>query len=171
MKAIPLFLGISSLVLAGCSKKEAPSGAGTPAAAPAAAAAAAPSASPRVVTVTGGDNMRFDVTRIDAKAGEDLTIVLKNGGTQAKQIMGHNLVLLKLGVDVQAFAGRAATAAATDYFPNDLADQVIAHTKLLGPKQSDEITFKVPSQPGEYPYICTFTGHAMLGMKGVLVVQ
>ncbi|HRE82401.1 MAG TPA: plastocyanin/azurin family copper-binding protein, partial [Opitutaceae bacterium] len=48
---------------------------------------------------------------------------------------------------------------------------VVAHTKLLGPKQSDEITFKVPSEPGDYPYVCSFPAHAMAGMKGVLVVK
>ena len=44
-------------------------------------------------------------------------------------------------------------------------------TKLLGPKQTDTITFNAPSEPGEYPYICSFPAHLMAGMKGVLVVQ
>jgi azurin len=62
-------------------------------------------------------------------------------------------------------------AAATDYVPAALADQIIAHTKLLGPKQSDEITFKAPTEPGEYPFICSFPAHFLSGMKGVIVVK
>jgi len=38
-------------------------------------------------------------------------------------------------------------AAAADYIPPALAGQVIAHTKLLGPKQTDEIKFTAPTEP------------------------
>ena len=48
-------------------------------------------------------------------------------------------------------------------------DQVIAHTKLLGPGESDVIEFDAPA-PGTYPFVCTFPGHAPL-MNGQLVVQ
>ena len=34
-----------------------------------------------------------------------------------------------------------------------------------------EITFTVPSEPGEYPYVCSFPAHYVAGMRGVLVVQ
>ena len=65
----------------------------------------------------------------------------------------------------------AIMAAATDYVPASLADQIIAHTKLFGPKQSDEVTFKAPTEPGEYPFICSFPAHYLSGMKGVIVVK
>ena len=53
--------------------------------------------------------MKFNLTKIEAKAGEELKIVLKNIGTQPKEVLGHNWVLLKLGSDAGAFAAAAVT--------------------------------------------------------------
>ena len=60
---------------------------------------------------------------------------------------------------------------ATDYIPAAMKDQIVAHTALLGPRKSDEITFKVPTEPGDYPFLCTFPAHFQVGMKGVLTVK
>ena len=115
--------------------------------------------------------MRFSVASIDAKAGEELKVVLTNIGALPKEAMGHNWVLLKKGADATAFATAAMTAKDTDYIPAAMKDQVIAHTALLGPRKSDEITFKAPTEPGEYVFLCSFLGHYLNGMKGVLVVK
>jgi uncharacterized cupredoxin-like copper-binding protein len=42
-------------------------------------------------------------------------------------------------------------------------------TKLLNPGQSTTLTVKF-AKKGKYPYICTVTGHARLGMQGVFGV-
>ncbi|HYC71788.1 MAG TPA: azurin [Opitutaceae bacterium] len=160
------------LVLAGCGKKEtaAPMASNN---APATPAAPAQPAAPAVleVEITANDAMKFNVTRIEAKPGQDVKVVLVNIGTMPKVAMGHNWVLLKKGVDAKAFITAAQVAAASEYFPADKADQVIAHTKLLGPRQTDEVTFKAPTEPGEYEYLCSFPAHYVAGMKGVLVVK
>lgn len=163
------------VLFSGCSKSENETAS---AAAPAPAAQASPAAgepsapaAPREVLVTGNDSMKFSITRIEASPGEQLRIVLENAGSLPKQAMGHNLVVLQKGTDVNAFSIAASQAVATDYIPANLAGSVIAHTKILGPKEKDEITFTVPSEPGEYPYICSFPAHALAGMRGVLVVR
>ena len=46
---------------------------------------------------------------------------------------------------------------------------MVAHTKLLGGGESDEITFTAPAA-GEYPFICTFPGHFAI-MQGVMTVK
>src|SRR5262245_3554246 len=51
------------------------------------------------VEITGNDTMRFDVTTIDAKPGQKVTVTLKNVGTMPKVSMGHNFVLLAKDVD------------------------------------------------------------------------
>lgn len=153
---------------------------GTPAAtaaAPAAAKAApaekaAPAAStsgPRVIEITGNDQMRFSVTSIEAKAGEELKVVFTNVGSLPKEAMGHNWVLLKAGTDPMAFGAASMTAKDTDYIGASVKDQVIAFVPILGPKQKGETTFKAPP-PGEYPFICSFPGHVAL-MKGTLTVK
>lgn len=155
------------LFAAGCSKKDSGAPSQTPA-----QTTAAPDAGPRVIDISANDAMKYDVTRIEARAGETVRVVLHNTGTLPKVAMGHNFVLFKLGANVEAFAAASATAGAVkDYFAADKVAETIAHTKLVGPKEKAEVTFKVPAEPGEYTYACTFPGHIVAGMRGVLVVK
>jgi azurin len=152
-----------AIVLSGCGQKDA-----APAAA-ASAAAPAP-AGPRVIEITANDTMKFSLTTIEAKAGEQLKVVLTNTGTQPKEVMGHNWVLLKADADVGAFSTAAVAAKDTDYVPAALAGQVLAKIGLLGPRKSGEVEFTVPAA-GEYPFLCSFPAHFAVGMKGKLIVE
>ncbi len=134
------------------------------------APAAAPSA-PRTVEITAGDAMKYSIASFEAKPGEEITVILTNTGSQPKEVMGHNWILLRAGTDAGAFSTAAVAAKATDYFPTALADQVIAHIELLGPRKSGQVTFKAPVTPGEYPFLCSFPAHFQVGMKGVLIVK
>jgi len=167
-KHIILPLLASALVLAGCGKKDEAAATASTASAPAAAPAAAAVAN---IELTANDSMKFNQTRFEVSAGQEVKVTMTNLGTMPKVAMGHNFILLKKGTDLKAFTDAAIMAAATDYVPASLADQIIAHTKLLGPKQSDEVTFKAPTEPGEYPFICSFPAHYLSGMKGVIVVK
>ena len=154
---------LAALLLSGCGQKNssASTDAGTP----------APAAGPRVVEITANDTMKYSLTEIDAKPGEQLDIVLTNIGTVAKEIMGHDWVLLKAGSDPAAFAAAATQAKATDYVPASLKDEIIAQIPLLGPRKSGDVTFNAPTTPGQYTFLCTFPAHFQTGMHGVLVVK
>ena len=147
-----------SLVLSGCGQKDS------------ASVSAVPAAGPRVVGITATDAMKFSVVTIEARAGEQLQVVLTNAGSQPKDIMGHNWVLLKAGANASAFSMRAVAAKDTDFVPPAFQDQVIARIGTLGPGQSGEVTFTVPA-PGEYPFLCSFPAHYTIGMKGTLIVK
>ena len=136
-----------------------------------AAAAGAQAQAPRVVAMTGTDAMKFSVTAIVAKPGEKITVKLTGQGAIPKVAMAHNFVLLAAKTDATAFATAAAMARATDFIPADKKAQVLASTKLAGPGESVEVTFKVPAKAGSYPYMCSFPGHLAAGMKGDLVVK
>jgi azurin len=125
----------------------------------------------RSVEITADNAMKFSVTEIHAKPGEALAVTLKNLGTMPKFSMGHNWVLLAAGVDVDAFSGETGLAAKTDYIPSSYNDRIIAHTKLLGPNESDTVHFYAPKEPGRYTFLCSFPGHMQVGMKGVLIVE
>lgn len=150
-----------AMLLAGCGQQSSSTDAAT----------VAGGGGPRVIEITAGDNMRFNVSRIEARAGEEITVVLTNIGAQPKEVMGHNWVLLQAGADSEAFDRAAAMARETDYIPASLKDQIIAHTGLLGPRKSGEVRFTAPDTPGDYPYLCSFPGHFQVGMKGTLVVR
>jgi azurin len=138
---------------------------------PAPAPAAAAKGAGRTVELTGGDDMKYNTTTITAKPGEALHIVLKNVGTLPKIAMSHNFVLLALSANVDEFIKSSMNAQATDYIPADKKAQVLASTKLAGPTETVEVTFKAPAKPGSYSYMCTFPGHYAAGMKGTLVVK
>jgi azurin len=155
---------LTAFVLSGCGQKDAST-------ANAATPASTPAAGPRAIEITAGDNMKFNLATIEAKPGEALKLTLTNIGTLPKEAMGHNWVLLKKGTDANAFSTAAMTAKDTDFIPAAMKDQVIAHTELIGPRKSSEITFSAPTEPGEYVYLCSFPAHFPAGMKGVLVVK
>ena len=72
---------------------------------------------------------------------------------------------------LQSATDPAAPEAANGYIPAKMKDKVVAAIGILGPKESGEVTFKAPTAPGDYPFLCSFPGHTMAGMKGVLVVK
>lgn len=161
MKHIPhlLLTALLALVITGCSKTEEPATAAAPAA-----------AGPRTIEITANDSMKYNLNSISLAVGEEVRLSLINVGSMPKQAMAHNIVVLKPGTDTAAFATTAAAAIATDYIPPTLNDQVIAHTKMLGPKQTDSIIVKF-TEAGEYPFLCSFPAHYQVGMKGVITVR
>lgn len=160
---IPTFL--AALVAFGCGRKDANSSSS------ASAGAGTAQSGVRTIEITAGDNMKYNIATIEAKPGEELKVVLTNIGSQPKEIMGHNWILLKKGTDVAAFDAAAVQAKATDYIPESYKEQIIAHTMLVGPRKSDEVTFTAPTEPGDYPFLCSFPAHYQVGMKGVLTVR
>ncbi len=155
---------VSSGILIGCgsSEKETPQ--------PATDTATQSDAAENSVRITGNDQMRFDLTAFSVQAGQEVTLTFANIGNLPKVAMGHNVVILQAGTNVDEFAQKAMVAVDTDYIPQDAGDQIIAHTKLLGPGESDTITFTAPTQPGNYVYLCTFPGHYAI-MQGVMTVK
>lgn len=120
------------------------------------------------VEITGTDQMQYDKNEIIVHKGQEVTLILHHSGKLPKTTMGHNWVLLKEGVDMQAFDDKAAKAQATDYIPADAANDIIAHTKLIGGGESDTITFAAPAE-GAYDFLCSFPGHSSM-MKGKFLV-
>jgi azurin len=175
-----LFATLCSVALffVGCGKKESgQEGAGKTASDQTAAKSggestgASTAASGRAVEITANDTMKFSITEIRAKPGESLSVTLSNVGTMPKFSMGHNWILLKSASVVDAFIAEAPQAATTDYIPQSKKDDILAHTKLLGPKEKDTVTFQAPKEPGKYPFLCSFPGHVQVGMRGDLIVE
>ena len=121
------------------------------------------------LTITGNDTMKFDTAAFEVKSGEKVKLTFKNLGKLPKAAMGHNLVILKKGTDVPAFATAAMMAKATDYIAPAKKGDVVASTKVLGPGETEVLEFTA-GEPGEYPFICSFPGHYVM-MKGVMTVK
>ncbi len=117
-----------------------------------------------VLTTISG--LKYDQELLVVKAGSRVRLVLNNPDD-----MLHNWVLTAPGRSQDV--GAAALNLGIDgmqmqFVP--LRDDVLVHTLLLMPNQSDTIYFTAPTTPGDYEYVCTFPGHATL-MRGVLRVE
>jgi azurin len=134
-------------------------------------AAGAASKGGRTIEIVGTDDMKFSVTTITAKPGEQLRVRLVAKGTMPKIAMAHNFVLLQKSASVVKFVTAGATARDTDFIAPDMKKEVLAATTLAGPGETVEVSFKAPTAAGDYPFLCTFPGHFQAGMKGTLTVK
>ena len=126
---------------------------------------------PTEIVITGNDKMQFDVKTFEVKTGDSIRVVFKNVGKMPKIAMGHNLVILKKGITAIAFGQKslAAGANAANALPDSVKADVLAYTRLLGPDETETITFTAP-EAGEYEYVCTFPGHFAM-MRGKMKVR
>lgn len=125
----------------------------------------------RELTIKGTDNMKFDVTLIEAEPGETLRITLEVVSNLPKTAMGHNIAIIDKDTDVQEFVMQSMSAADNEYIAPAFEDEVIANTKMIGGGETSVIEFTVPEEAGDYEYVCTFPGHYFGGMKGILRVK
>lgn len=123
------------------------------------------------VIITGNDTMQFDKREFTVKSGEKVELEFKNIGKLPKIAMGHNLVILKQGISSLKFGQKVMSlgASASNVLPEGSMEDVIAATKLLGPGESETISFTAP-EPGDYQFVCSFPGHFTM-MRGIMVVM
>jgi putative heme-binding domain-containing protein len=119
----------------------------------------------RMTTVI--EEMRYDLKHFAVEAGRPTQLILKN-----EDLMPHNLVITAPGKlkDIALLAATMAPDEAPDgkqYVPKS-ADILFA-TGMVSANKQENLTFTAPSEPGEYPYVCTFPNH-WLRMYGVMVV-
>jgi len=190
ISSLVICLAIVGLALSGCGKKtesgssETSSSGTTPAvhtdSASTSAAAGAASSSAAVerhgklviVNITGNDQMQYDIHEFTVNAGDSVRVVLKHIGTMPAATMGHNVVILKAGEDVQKFGAEVIAGGGNlenSYLPPSMVSRVVAHTKTIGGGETTQVEFVAPAA-GEYPYMCTFPGHFAL-MHGKMTVQ
>lgn len=146
-------------------------GAAAPATAAAPAPAPAAASGPAIEVIIKPDPanpLAYDTKTIAVKAGQTVKLTFNN--THPTLPQPHNFVLGKLGVDKGKMLGIAMSAMTLvdkGYIPD--SQDILAHTKLIQPNQSETIEFVVPTA-GEYHYICTFPGHGAI-MNGVLTAE
>lgn len=134
-----------------------------------AAPTAAPAAGAAVTLEIGskGDELAYDKTTLEAAAGSKITLNFKNNSNPGANLL-HNWVLGKPGTGDGIAADGISAGEANDYLKSN-DDRVLAHTKMVKGGESSSVTFDAPAA-GEYPFICTFPGHAVL-MKGTLTIK
>ncbi len=135
------------------------------------AAAPAAFAATCSVNLEGNDAMQFNLSNIDvSKSCKTFTINLKHTGTMAREVMGHNVVVVKTADLAAVEADGAKAGLANDYIKKDDA-RVIAHSKVIGGGQTTSVSFPVAKlAAGPYSFFCSYPGHAAI-MKGTITLK
>jgi putative heme-binding domain-containing protein len=112
----------------------------------------------RVVRIgTVYERMAYDKETIAVQAGRPVLFVLDNA-----DVMPHNFVITKPGrmqaIGELAEASAQNPAFARQHFVPQSAD-IIAASTLMQPRAAQRIMLNVPTEPGVYPYVCTYPGH------------
>lgn len=115
--------------------------------------------------------MLYDRREFGVVAGKPVAIVFQNN-----DLMPHNLVITRPGT--METVGKAAEAMSSPsagtpdtnaraFIP--VSPDVLWHSSLLNPGESVTIRFVAPTEPADYPYVCTFPGHWRV-MNGLMRV-
>ena len=110
----------------------------------------------------GGMEFRVSVTPSGA-------MILRSNEPRRKPLMEHLRGLQGLELGTAAMHPDEFEQQGRAFMPIPFEEENLATTKLLEPGQTETVKLKVPSQPGEYEFVCTFRGHALL-MWGTLSV-
>jgi azurin len=120
-----------------------------------------------IVLKTIPNKMEYDLKTLEVEAGQTVAIIFEN-----VDFMQHNLLIAKPGTleTVGAAADKMAAdanGAEKNYIPD--VPELLYSTRLVNPGEKVVLTFTAPSEPGDYPYLCTFPGHWRI-MNGILKV-
>jgi arylsulfatase A len=118
------------------------------------------------------ERMLFTQDAFTVQPGQPVKLVFTN-----PDATDHNLVIVKPGAlaEVGIAANEMArdpTNAAGDFIPESKRDTIVAATPMIGPTRkalAHVLRFEAPTEPGVYPYVCTFPGHWIV-MNGRMVV-
>lgn len=119
----------------------------------------------QVIVLGTKPGLKYDITAIQVKAGSKIKLVFNNNDD-----MSHNVVFVKPGaarVVGDAAFNMGLQGAELNYIPS--TSDVLYHTNLLQPGTSEAIYFIAPAATGDYTYLCSYPGHAMI-MQGEMKV-
>lgn len=108
--------------------------------------------------------MKFELNEIVVSPGAKVRLTFENPDD-----MPHNVVFCNPGTDVvqlvMKMLEKPEEAMKNNFLPED--PKVWLKSRLLNPHEKQVLEFTAPTTPGNYPYVCSFPGHAAT-MQGVL---
>ena len=119
----------------------------------------------QVIVLGTKPGLKYDVASVQVKAGSKIKLVFNNNDD-----MTHNVVIVEPNAakEIGDIAFNMGLEGSKQHFiPN--SSKVLHHTNLIQPQGSEAIYFIAPSKPGDYIYLCTYPGHAMV-MQGIMKV-
>lgn len=119
-------------------------------------------AAPPVELTLVGTDIAYDTNRLEVAAGQPVKLTLQNDG-----VLEHDFSIMEIPHTGEVMASEAAEEMAGHDMSN-MGDEPEVH--VAAPAGGNNTIEFTPSEPGEYEYWCTVSGHKEAGMKGTLVV-
>lgn len=143
----------------------------SPAPAPAATGSSAARATGTTLAVTLSvipGEVKFSQTSIEARAGQHIELTFSNTDD-----LQHNLVIFRRGsmasYEKDLYGSmNDANAQARGFVPD--SPNVLIASRLLNARESTVLSFDAPTEPGDYPFVCSFPGHWLM-MRGILRIE
>ena len=112
--------------------------------------------------------LKFNTSRIEAKAGEKVIFVFPNDDSSG---MVHNLAIITPG-STQTVLDAAVAMGADGLKKNFIPEipELLASTPQVAQGMKYTLYFSVPEEPGNYHFICTYPGHGLI-MQGIFAVE
>lgn len=118
----------------------------------------------RITISTIEDKMLYDIKEFNVETGKSVILTFKN-----KDFPPHNLLIVKPGKADEV--ANLAIALGNDGFGKQWrpdTPMILWGSTMIDYDEETVLSFTAPA-PGDYPYVCTFPGHAMM-MRGVMKV-
>ncbi len=118
------------------------------------------------------ERMRYTVNQFVTLTDQPVKLVFSNADAT-----DHNLVIVRpnvleeVGMAANDMAKDPANAN-SDFIPKSKMGLILDHSPMIGPTRKSKIhvmRFNAPTEPGIYPYVCTFPGHWVI-MTGEMIV-
>lgn len=118
------------------------------------------------------ERMRFTVEQFVVQVGQPVKVIFSN-----PDATDHNLLIVqpdclgKVGMAANEMA-RDPKNANSDFIPSTQSASILQATPMIGPTRDKKVhvlRFQAPTEPGIYPYLCTFPGHWVV-MRGEMIV-
>jgi azurin len=121
---------------------------------------------PLSISIKAIPGLQYDLVRFVVQPGAKVTITLANTDD-----MSHNLLITRPGARMEVVTSAmqlAAKGPERNFIPAN--EQVLWSIPVLSPGQVKSLTFKAPSDPGVYPYVCTYPGHGFVMFGAMYVI-
>ena len=116
--------------------------------------------------------LAYDTKEFTVKAGQKVKLTLVNPA-DSMNLQPHNLLIIKpgkLGAMI-AVVNDPTKLSNPNWIANPVpeSEDLLHHTKLLKPGETETIEFTAPAEAGDYPFLCSYIGHAAI-MNGLMKV-
>lgn len=125
------------------------------------------------ITITADKiQLAYDTKEFTVKAGQKVKLTLINPA-DSMNLQPHNLLIIKpgkLGAMI-AVVNDPTKLSNPNWINNPIPESpdLLHHTKLLKPGEKETLEFTAPAEAGDYPFLCSYIGHAAI-MNGLMKV-